>query len=399
MMNKDVYIITCSKCDKENRYEDYSCVGPDQRESIIDGSIMTYTCPHCGEKTFLKHPLTYIDPVHHFIVQYGQDKEQFFHGVEQLRTAPLYKDYIFRYTDSWLSFKEKIMILENDRDDRLMELYKLALKNELDEEMPSLFLFNKEEEKELMIALNPNGTRAYFFNRDWYDIKENDPLIKKILKYDTSLMVDNTWAKRLYDYRISVSLCEVQTKLQVRTYLIPSYDHVDVGDYVYVYENGERVLGQVMTKNFKNIADVPDHLHFIEKAWNRNVAIIVPSVLFGFVHILGMDFSVLNCLLVILAGTMVGIMFSMIAIESNSVWNSGIVHAIWNIVIIGGGLSVGEKADAASIMTYVLNTKSFAITGGAFGMESSVIALTGYLIVTMIAFLMMRKAHEKTDHE
>lgn len=140
-------------------------------------------------------------------------------------------------------------------------------------------------------------------------------------------------------------------------------------------------------------------LHFIEKAWNRNVAIIVPSVLFGFVHILGMDFSVLNCLLVILAGTMVGIMFSMIAIESNSVWNSGIVHAIWNIVIIGGGLSVGEKADAASIMTYVLNTKSFAITGGAFGMESSVIALMGYLIVTMIAFLMMRKAHEKTDHE
>ena len=238
-MNKDVYIITCSKCDKENRYEDYSCVGPDQRESIIDDSIMTYTCPHCGEKTFLKHPLTYIDPVHHFIVQYGQDKEQFFHGVEQIRTTPLYKDYIFRYTDSWLSFKEKIMILENDRDDRLMELYKLALKNELDEEVPSLFLF---------------------------DIKEDDPLMKKILKYDTSLMVDNTWAKRLYDYRIIVSLCEVQTKLQVRTYLIPSYDHVDVGDYVYVYENGERVLGQVMTKNFKNIADVPDHLHFIEKA-------------------------------------------------------------------------------------------------------------------------------------
>ena len=153
MRNKDVYIITCSKCDKENRYEDYSCVGPDQRESI-----------------------------HHFIVQYGQDKEQFFHGVEQIRTTPLYKDYIFRYTDSWLSFKEKIMILENDRDDRLMELYKLALKNELDEEVPSLFLFNKEEEKELVIALNPNGTRAYFFNRDWYDIKENDPLMKKILK-------------------------------------------------------------------------------------------------------------------------------------------------------------------------------------------------------------------------
>ena len=266
MRNKDVYIITCAKCDKENRYEDYCFVAPDQRESIIDDSIMTYTCPHCGEKTFLKHPLTYIDPVHHFIVQYGQDKEQFFHGVEQLRMTPLYKDYIFRYTDSWLSFKEKIMILENDRDDRLMELYKLALKNELNEEVPSFFLFNKEEEKELMIALNPNGTRAYIFNRDWYDIKEDDPLMKKILKYDTSLVVDKTWAERLYDYPLKVSLCEVQTRLQVRTYLVPSYDHIDVDDHVYVYENGERVLGKVMTKNIKNIADVPDHLHFIEKA-------------------------------------------------------------------------------------------------------------------------------------
>lgn len=266
MRNKDVYIITCAKCDKENRNEGYSCVGPDQRESIIDDSIMTYTCPHCGEKTFLKHSLTYIDPVHHFIVMYGQDKEQFFHGVEQLRTTPIYQDYIFRYTDSWLSFKEKIMILENNRDDRLMELYKLALKNELNEEVPSLFLFNKEGENELMIALSPQDTRAYIFNRDWYDIKEEDPLVKKILKYDTSLVVDKSWPERLYDYRINVSLCEVQTRIQVRTYLIPSYVHIDVGDPVYVIENGEKVLGHVMTKNIKNIADVPDHLHFIEKA-------------------------------------------------------------------------------------------------------------------------------------
>ena len=30
-----------------------------ERERIIDDSIMSYTCPHCGEvQTFLKHPLT-----------------------------------------------------------------------------------------------------------------------------------------------------------------------------------------------------------------------------------------------------------------------------------------------------------------------------------------------------
>lgn len=47
---------------------------------------------------------------------------------------------------------------------------------------------------------------------------------------------------------------------------------------------------------------------FKEK-WNRKVAVIVPSVLFGMVHILGMDFSIGSCLQVLVAGTMAGIMF------------------------------------------------------------------------------------------
>ena len=116
------------------------------------------------------------------------------------------------------------------------------------------------------------------------------------------------------------------------------------------------------------------------------MAVIVPSVLFGMVHILGMDFSIGSCLQVLVAGTMAGIMFSMIAIESGSVWNSGIVHAIWNIVMIGGGLAIGQKADQFSVMTYVLDAKSFAVTGGEFGMEASVISLVGYIIVTGVAF-------------
>ena len=131
-------------------------------------------------------------------------------------------------------------------------------------------------------------------------------------------------------------------------------------------------------------------LNALKKRWNMKVAVIVPSMLFGIVHVLGQDFSIGSCLLVIIAGTMVGVMFSMIAIESGSVWNSGIVHAIWNIVIIGGGLAIGEKMDPYSVMTYVLDSKVFAITGGEFGIESSVISLIGYIIVAGIAFIMIK---------
>ena len=131
-------------------------------------------------------------------------------------------------------------------------------------------------------------------------------------------------------------------------------------------------------------------LNALKKRWDMKVAVIVPSMLFGIVHVLGQDFSIGSCLLVIIAGTMVGVMFSMIAIESGSVWNSGIVHAIWNIVIIGGGLAIGEKMDPYSVMTYVLDSKVFAITGGEFGIESSVISLIGYIIVAGIAFIMIK---------
>ena len=132
-------------------------------------------------------------------------------------------------------------------------------------------------------------------------------------------------------------------------------------------------------------------MSLIRERWNTKVAILVPSILFASVHLIGMNFSAPSCILVLLAGTMVGIMFSMITIESDSVWNSGIVHSIWNIVIIGGGLGISEEANEYSVMTYVLDSKSFAITGGEFGIEASAIALIGYIAVTLIAFAMIKR--------
>ncbi|MEG0961621.1 MAG: hypothetical protein RSD28_01015 [Lachnospiraceae bacterium] len=86
-------------------------------------------------------------------------------------------------------------------------------------------------------------------------------------------------------------------------------------------------------------------------------AIIVPSLLFGVLHIIGMDFDFLSCALVLVAGTLVGVMFSLITIETNSIY------------------------------TYVIRSKSFMITGGDFGIESSVISAIAYAIVSFIAFI------------
>lgn len=129
----------------------------------------------------------------------------------------------------------------------------------------------------------------------------------------------------------------------------------------------------------------------IEKRFNKKIAIFVPSLLFGFIHIIGMGFDLLSCILVVVAGTMVGVMFSLIASETKSIWNSAVVHAFWNIIIIGGILWTGIEMDEYSLYSYVLDTKSFLLTGGEFGIESSLIAVMGYSLVCLFVVLWGRK--------
>lgn len=127
-------------------------------------------------------------------------------------------------------------------------------------------------------------------------------------------------------------------------------------------------------------------LNILGEKYGKKVAIIAPSLLFGFVHIIGMNFNLLSNVLVMIAGTFVGVMFSLIALERHSVWNSAIVHAVWNMMIIGNMLSIGEVGNQNSIYSYVLNSKLFVITGGEFGIESSIIAVIGYIVVAGIAY-------------
>ena len=44
-------------------------------------------------------------------------------------------------------------------------------------------------------------------------------------------------------------------------------------------------------------------LNLLKEKWNIKVAVLIPSVLFGLVHIIGMDFSIISSLLVLIAGT------------------------------------------------------------------------------------------------
>jgi membrane protease YdiL (CAAX protease family) len=138
-------------------------------------------------------------------------------------------------------------------------------------------------------------------------------------------------------------------------------------------------------------------MDLLKERWNIAVAVIAPSVVFGFVHVLGMNFSIGSIILVTVAGTMVGIMFSLVALEGGSIWNSAVMHMAWNTIIIGGLFRVGINKDSADIYEYLLASDKFWITGGEFGIESALPSVIGYTIVAVIAFMMLRKKKENKE--
>lgn len=127
-------------------------------------------------------------------------------------------------------------------------------------------------------------------------------------------------------------------------------------------------------------------MNAVIQKWGKTAGILAPSLLFASLHIIGMNFSLLSCVQVLVAGTLVGVMFSLIALEGHSIWNSAVVHAVWNMIIIGGGLTVGTEVNEYAACSYVLETRAFLLTGGEFGIESSVVSILGYLLVGLAAW-------------
>ncbi|MCM1506756.1 MAG: CPBP family intramembrane metalloprotease [Ruminococcus flavefaciens] len=128
----------------------------------------------------------------------------------------------------------------------------------------------------------------------------------------------------------------------------------------------------------------------IRKNYNIKSAVIVPSVLFGVAHLANGKLDIISAVQLIIAGTAVGIMFSLIMLNENNFWNNALVHAVWNMSTIGI-MHIGTKTDDLSVFSFVLDSDNRIITGGDFGIESSIISIAGYIIVSIIAFAMIKK--------
>ena len=53
-------------------------------------------------------------------------------------------------------------------------------------------------------------------------------------------------------------------------------------------------------------------------------------------------------------------------------------------------MHIGNEADSSSIFNFILDNKSFLISGGDFGIEASIIAILVYLLFIVLAAIQIK---------
>ena len=131
----------------------------------------------------------------------------------------------------------------------------------------------------------------------------------------------------------------------------------------------------------------------------KTLAVIIPAILFAFLHIMNMQtFDLLDLVLLVLAGSSAAVMFTFYAVKSASIYPGALAHTLWNTLIIGGVFGVGDIVNGMSNESYIIipiNSTSKLLTGGNFGVEAGLPAIVGYIAVTLLIGFFIKKEQMK----
>lgn len=121
-------------------------------------------------------------------------------------------------------------------------------------------------------------------------------------------------------------------------------------------------------------------MRLLELRYSRTIAILLPSFVFAAIHLLNGALNPLTALQLLLAGTLVGILFSLATYLTGSILNSIAIHAVWNL-----------------IMGTVLFKQQSFLFGGKYGAEISPLAILAYVLASAIIFYLFKKKSERKE--
>ncbi len=124
--------VTCPACLEEGIFKTVpfidASIDPEIKESIYNRGIFRFRCEECGEEILVSYECTYIDKDNNFIVSLIPENDDL-----AFETT----GYTVRVVRTINEFVEKIAAFEDGIDDRVIELYKIMLEDQFEEERPN----------------------------------------------------------------------------------------------------------------------------------------------------------------------------------------------------------------------------------------------------------------------
>ena len=172
---------SCPKCRHNNRVKIIETVEKDKIAKVIDKSIFKQECKKCHEIISVEYPLKVQG--NEYLIYYTPGKNL---ALEKNTSK------INRVCDTFEDLKEKILILEDDLNDIIIEVVKDEIKNNLDQlDIKNIadlerIRYNSKNEKYLNFSLVGIGKLVGF------EIIKYQNLVKKIKikKIDKSVLID-----------------------------------------------------------------------------------------------------------------------------------------------------------------------------------------------------------------
>lgn len=194
--------ISCPKCGKMHILPKYSMINvtekPEYKEKLLKNQLFLFECEECGLKAPLTYDCIYIDRKKKLVIAMSlEEPAEWKSMIEELSKQNGYQK---RIVDNINDMKEKILIADNLMDDRIVEMSKVMLLKQLENEMKDDVLQNvlfdySGNEKFFVVFFEKKGVGRVPFTIDFYrGVEQNYQ--SKLKSHTTSdfLKVDMEWA-------------------------------------------------------------------------------------------------------------------------------------------------------------------------------------------------------------
>lgn len=170
--------ITCPKCGKKHPFTVWDSINtleyPEMKEKVRNDEAFRYRCPHCGATAILNYNFLYHqqeDKVLIFVDADGSSYEE----MEKVMTTRgnAFDGYQKRIVLSYNEFKEKLLILDAGLDDRIVEIIKSSIWDNVEAR------YKDKHIDEIYFATNEDGEHGFLFRKEGKMIAS--------MEFDTSL--------------------------------------------------------------------------------------------------------------------------------------------------------------------------------------------------------------------